>query len=391
MKNRVTTLITGTMMQLFLGIIYVWSVLAVPVAEYFNWEVSSAKLTSSFMLSFFVLGILIGGKIQQRIAFRYVVLVGGIMLAIGMIATAFIPLGLGEMIYITYGIIGGFGVGMAYNAIITSVQKAFPEKRGLVIGISVSAFGFSTVIFAPLIEYMIGQIGVKMTFIILGCVFAAVILGLFHFIHVPDNKAAQEKQIQSTMATQEYTIKEMLKAKQFYFITLSLMFATAVFFILNPSFKTLALDRGLPTTIATFLVMITGVANAIGRLAAPYISDKLGSIPTAIGIIAVTALGSFLLCFIDGILLIVTIAIIAFCYGGFSGIYPVITGDCFGLKNVGANYGAIMVGFAFSALVFPMVMNFVTDDVMRFIVLGILSAIGAALMAFCREKKNNIK
>ncbi|WP_461248346.1 MFS transporter, partial [Treponema sp. R6D11] len=159
----------------------------------------------------------------------------------------------------------------------------------------------------------------------------------------------------------QYTTLEMLKTPRFYLIALSLMFGTSVFFIILPSLKELAINRDL-ASFATGLVMFTGIANALGRLGAPLMSDKIGREMADIIILAATALGAFGLCFASGILLIVIIAVVAFCYGGYSGLYPVLTSENFGIKNIGSNYGAVMVGFMLSALLFPIVfkkLNFV--------------------------------
>ena len=151
-KRGLKVLITGAILQLFLGIIYVWSVFVSPVSEFYGMEKSDVKLTTSFMLCFFVVGILVGGKMLAKLGASKVVLIGGLMLAVGMLATAFIPKDFARLIYVTYGIVGGFGVGAAYNAIISAAQKWFPKNRGFATGISVCAFGFSTVVFAPLVE-----------------------------------------------------------------------------------------------------------------------------------------------------------------------------------------------------------------------------------------------
>ena len=100
-KQGVKVLITGSIIQLFLGILYVWSVFVMPVSKYFNWDVDSVKLTSSFMICFFVAGILIGGKLQLRIGAQKVVLLDGLMLAAGMLATAFLTPAVAWLTYIT--------------------------------------------------------------------------------------------------------------------------------------------------------------------------------------------------------------------------------------------------------------------------------------------------
>ncbi|MDR2717550.1 MAG: MFS transporter, partial [Treponema sp.] len=344
-KQGLKVLITGSILQLFLGIIYVWSVFKNPVSKYYGWEQSEVGLTASFMLCFFVIGILAGGKAQAKIGVKITTLIGGLMVAVGMLATALIPAG-GKapvfLIYFFYGIIGGFGVGAGYNANISTAQKWFPQNRGFATGISVCAFGLSTVIFAPLVTMLNQKFDgmVNYTFLILAGGFAVAVLLLFSFIKTPEqipNAAAP------VLKGKQYTTLEMIKTPRFYLIALSLMFGTSVFFIINPDLKDLAIAGSLES-FATVIVMFTGIANALGRLGAPLMSDKIGREMADVIILAVTALGAFGLCFANGILLIVIIALVAFCYGGYSGLYPVLTSQNFGIKNIGSNYGAVMVG-----------------------------------------------
>ncbi|MDR0292587.1 MAG: MFS transporter [Oscillospiraceae bacterium] len=379
-KQGLKVLLTGSVMQLFLGVLYVWSVFVGPVSGFYGWNVDNVKLTSSFMLCFFVVGILVGGKLQLKAGAQKVVLLGGLMLAGGMLAAAYLPAGQIWLLYTAYGVVGGFGVGAGYNAVITAAQKWFPQNRGLATGISVCAFGFSTVIFAPLIEALIGRYGLKNTFIILAAAFFAVTLALFSFIRLPEDSAAPGAPSAALLAKRQFTMSEAVRTKEFYYITLSLMLATAAFFILNPSFKSLAADRGLEASAGTAVVMLTGVANALGRLGTPLLSDKIGRENAAFTVIAVTAACSLLLIFAQGFAFMAVIAVTAFCYGGFSGIYPVLTADYFGIQNVGSNYGAVMLGFAVSALTFPMVIGLIEDITAKFIVLGLLAAVGAVLV-----------
>jgi len=378
-KQGLKVLITGSILQLFLGIIYVWSVFVKPVSDFYLWSVDDVKLTSSFMLCFFVIGILAGGKAQAKIGVKLTTLIGGLMVAAGMLATALIPAG-GKapvfLIYLFYGIIGGFGVGAGYNANISTAQKWFPKNRGFATGISVCAFGLSTVVFAPLVTMLNKNLPVNYTFLILAGGFAAAVLLLFSFIKSPEqvpNVAAP------VLKGKQYTTLEMLKTPRFYLIALSLMFGTSVFFIILPSLKELAMNRGL-ASFATGLVMFTGIANALGRLGAPLMSDKIGREMADVIILAATALGAFGLCFASGVLLIVIIAVVAFCYGGYSGLYPVLTSENFGIKNIGSNYGAVMVGFMLSALLFPIVIKKIEGQQLKFITLGALAVVGVVLV-----------
>ncbi|MCL2694203.1 MAG: MFS transporter, partial [Oscillospiraceae bacterium] len=340
------------------------------------------------------IGILGGGKLQTKTGVRTNTLIGGLMVAVGMLATSFIP----RMVFTTesmfssmmiaspqapvfllwlfYGIIGGFGVGMAYNAIVTAAQKWFPKNRGFATGVAVCAFGASTVIFAPLIEFLNGKFSVNVVFMILSGIFALATLGLFSFIKTPEQVAGATP---PPLKGQQYTTLEMLRSPRYYLITLSLMFGTSVFFIINPDLKDLAAQRGL-ADFALYLVMFTGIFNAAGSLVVPLLSDKIGRDAADGLILAVTALGAFGLCFAEGAWLIATIAAVAFCFGGYPGLYAVLTSENFGMKNFGANYGAVMVGFMLSSMLFPLAVNQIEDRVLKFAVLGILAVLGAGLV-----------
>jgi len=388
-RQGLKVLIAGSVLQLFLGIIYVWSVFVKPVSAAYDWDVAGVKLMSSFMISFFGVGILAGGKLMMKIGASKTVLAGGLMLASGMLASAFMTPGTVRLMYLTYGVIGGFGVGTAYSALIASAQKWFPRNRGFATGVSVCAFGLSTVVFAPLAEALIGRFGLDATFMILACGFGVTVLALFSFIRLPDDSAPGGAAA-ALLARRQYTLAETVKTKEFYLIALSMMCATSVFFVLNPSFKTLAEERGV-AEVGTILVMLTGVANALGRLGAPTMADKIGSEKAAIVIILTTAVCAAALIFAQGWAFIAAIAVIAFCYGGFPGLYPVLTADYFGIKNVGANYGAVMVGFAISALCFPIIAGLIEGGAAKFIFLGSLAGTGAALMMLLTAGKKRLR
>ena len=378
-KQGLKALVAGVVLLLFLGIIYVWSVFKAPVSAYYGWAPADVGLTASFMLCFFAVGILVGGRVQAKIGVQMTALAGGLMVAAGMLFSAFIPAA-GKsnvfLIYFLYGIIGGFGVGAAYNAIISNAQKWFPQNRGFAAGVSVCAFGLSTVIFAPFITMLNAKLDVKVTLLILSAIFAAATLLTFKFIKSPEQIANASVPV---LKGKQYTTGEILKTPRFYLIAFSLMFGLSVFFVINPDLKDLAINRNA-ASFATVLVMVTGIANALGRLCVPLISDKIGRENADIIILSATSLSSFCLCFVGGVGLIVIILVIAFCFGGFAGLYPVITADNFGIKNIGSNYGAVMVGFMLSALLFPFLIKQIDEQSLKFIVLGIIAAVGMVLV-----------
>ena len=353
-KNRYLILVMGMIIQLCAGIIYMWSVFKGPVSTHLSWDSASASITSSIMLSTFVIGIIIGGRMQDKYSPAPVALAGSIFLGLGMILSSFTPQSSPWLIYVFYGIIGGFGVGCVYTTTVSVVQKWFPDKRGFATGMMVGAFGFSLVLFAPLTNMLLINWGVPKTFLFFGILFMVICSICSLLLSNPETK---QQGGMSVSTQKQYTTKEMLRTKEFYLLTLSMFFLLPAYFILNPLFKSLGMERGLTDSMATFGVMLTGVASASGRLLTSWFSDYAGRKSAITLISLITLVAALAMIFAEGILFLVCIAAIAFSFGGSASVYAATAADLFGTKHMGLNYGCVMVGFGVSALIFPIISN----------------------------------
>ena len=356
-KNRYCILVAGMVIQFCAGIIYMWSVFKGPVSDHLNWEADQAAFTSSIMLAMFVIGIIFGGMAQDKLGPRKVALTGSVLIGTGMACTAFVPVGAPWLVYITYGIIGGLGVGTVYTATVSAIQKWFPDKRGFASGMIVSAFGFSLVVFAPLAKSMLYSIGVSGTFLIFGISFLIICGVSSLFISNPAEAYTPNgyKPQQATSTKRQYSPKEMIKTKQFYLLAGSLIFTLPAYFILNPVFLSLGTVRGLSDELALLGVSLTGVSSAAGRLIISWASDKTGRKAAMIAIAGIILCASLMMIVGEGILFLVCIMLISFSFGGASSVYAAMTAESFGTKYGGMNFGLIMVGFGVSALVFPII------------------------------------
>lgn len=385
--NKVLVLIAGVLIQLSLGIIYIWSVFKGPITKYYNWDSNGAALVSSIMLVAFVAGIVFGGRIQDKTNPTIVVLGGGILFSLGLFLSSILPSTNPELIYFTYGIISGLGVGAAYTAIISCAQRWYPEKKGFATGIIVCAFGLSTVIFAPIAKELLKTLEVHAVFRLFSVIFLAVILLCFSFIKNPENTGA------TNVTLTGMTPVEMLKTRTFYFLTITLGIVTILFFYMNPLMLDLAKAKGIADDVAVTGIMILGIANAAGRLIAPVLSDRIGYKYTIISILCINLLGSLGCIFISGNLFFGVVFFVAMAYGGASGIFPIATVANFGPKNMGINYGLMMLGFAASALVTPYIgkalqrtVSGKPDLTFFFVVTAIACAIGIAMVLSLKKK-----
>ena len=148
-NSPIAPVIGCIVIQICVGILYLWSVFKTPITEAFNWSSEAAQMVSSYMLFAFVAGNLIGGFINDKKGPKLTAVLGVVMFSLGISLTSLLSAKTIGLINLTYSVLGGLGSGFAYGACVSCVQKWLPHRRGLASGLAVSAFAFSTVIFAP--------------------------------------------------------------------------------------------------------------------------------------------------------------------------------------------------------------------------------------------------
>src|SRR5471032_110374 len=228
--NRWYIALAGVFMQLALGAVYAWSVFRTPLARQFGWSISEVTLT--FTISIFVLGMaaFIGGLWLNRQGPRIVAVTGGALYGLGVFLASFSAHKL-WWLYLSYGLIGGIGVGFAYIVPVAVLLKWFPDRRGLITGIAVGGFGAGALIVAPLGTHLILSVGVLSTFAYLGIAYLVVTVAGGLFMHNPpdDWKPAgwtPTRSETSHRAGHDYTLSEALRTWQLYALWLLLFLNT---------------------------------------------------------------------------------------------------------------------------------------------------------------------
>ena len=187
-KSKMLAAVIGCLVvQLCVGILYVWSVFKQPAIDFFGWEAGSVNLVASFMLFCFCFGNLIGGIIQDRIGPKPVCIMGICLFGGGILISSFLPASSPIVLfYLTYCLIAGMGSGFAYGSVLSCMQKWFPHKRGFASGLGASAFGLSTVVFSPVISALLGSMSLSRTLMVLSILFLVVGVVACLFISLPD-------------------------------------------------------------------------------------------------------------------------------------------------------------------------------------------------------------
>src|ERR1700704_1981058 len=228
--NRWYIAVAGVLLQIALGAVYAWSVFRVALARQFGWSIS--KVTATFTISIFVLGIaaFFGGLWLNRKGPRIVALTGGVLYGLGVFLASFSHSL--SWLYLSYGIIGGIGLGFAYIVPVAVLVKWFPDRRGLITGIAVGGFGAGALVTAPVATRLIQSVGVLPTFAYLGAaVLIVTVAGGFFMRNPPEDwRQAGWTPTASEVAQRgahDYTVREALGTRQWWALWLMLFLNTS--------------------------------------------------------------------------------------------------------------------------------------------------------------------
>jgi MFS transporter, OFA family, oxalate/formate antiporter len=350
----------GILLQMALGAVYAWSVFRVPLAKQFHWTISEVTLT--FTIAIMVLGFasFFGGLWLKRVGPRVVALTGGALYGCGVFLASFSEHGL-WWLYLTYGVIGGIGLGFAYIVPISVLVKWFPDRRGLMTGIAVGGFGAGALVTAPVATRLIQSVGVLHTFAYLGIAFFIISVASGYFMEnppegwQPEGWTPKEKQ-QGQKSAKDLTLGGALKTWQWWALWLLLFLNTSAGISIisqeAPMFQELAKVTAI---VAAGMVGVVSIGNALGRVFWAWASDTMGRRVTfAVMFILQIALFWFLPSLHSAGAVTTVGFIILMCYGGGFGTMPAFAADYFGSANVGSIYGLMLTAWGFASAFGPL-------------------------------------
>ena len=367
------------LVQICVGIIYLWSVLKSSVIESLSMSAATAGMMASYMLMAFVAGALLGGILTDRRGHRFTCMLGVAVFAAGIASSALVSRSAASMLVATYAVLGGVGSGMAYSSCINCIQKWMPRRKGLASGLAIGAFGFSTVIFVPVMRYVMrvfmgadGLVNFSGVFGTLGAAFF--VLGMAGCVMISRPPEAEKAAV--IKVSEDYTFAQAIRSRKFWCIFFIVFFINGAWNIVTPLIYDLGLGRGLTPETAALALSLTGIANTAGRILMATLSDRIGRTKTITILSLMTVAASLLLIRVTGAGYIAVICALAFAYGGPSSINAAFTTDCFGTKHCAGIYGVIMLALGASSMFFNMLAGSVLDgNLTASLVLGAVSAL----------------
>lgn len=341
-------LAVGVVAMLFAGVLYTWSILKAPLAAEFGWKASELALNFTLAMSFFCIGGLLGAQISKRIGHRIAIMVAGGLSAAGFILTAALRTSSVMILYISYGVLAGMGIGIAYNVVIATVSAWFPDKKGLCSGCLMMGFGASALILGNAADALFkSTVGWRVTYVILGISICVILFLAALLLRKPDSQTLlpQPKVAKAaggeSFEQKDYTSTQMLCRPSFWMAFIAISFLAAVGSSVISFAKDLALSVKAPEALAVSLVGVLSVCNGVGRILTGALFDSIGRRKTmllanilTIGAATVTliavSIGSLPLC-------IAGLCLTGISYGACPTITSAFTASFFGMKYFSTN------------------------------------------------------
>jgi len=349
----------GVAMQLALGAMHAWSVYRTPLIEQFGWTISEVTLTYAITNVAFGAAAFLGGLWLGNVGPRTLGIIAGALFGLGVSLASFCG-GRLWVLYLTYGLLAGAGIGLGYIVPIATLLKWFPHQRGFITGVAVAAFGAGPLITAPLATHLIHSRGVLTTFAVLGGAYFVTVSGAALFMRNPPEGfrppgwRPSSDRLKDDAKT-DYTLGAALKGWQWYALWVLLFLNNSASKSLISQAAPMAQElTGVSTAAAAGMVGILSVGNGAGRFLWSWLSDATGRRWAFTAIFLLQAVAFLLLPQTSFVLFTTCALVVVLCFGGGMGAAPAFVADCFGFRHMGSIYGLMMTASGLAGAVGPL-------------------------------------
>lgn len=341
-------LVLGIITMFVTGIIYAWSILKAPFAETFMWNAPDLALNFTLTMCFFCIGGIVAGQMTSRIGVKIPGICGGVLACLGFVLTSTIDGSSILVLYIAYGVLGGLGIGMIYNIIVTIVGAWYTDKKGFCTGCLMMCFGISTLVLGKVANYFIQAGEWRQLFVTFGIIIGVIAIIVGFLLRVPrsdeiiSKKTTDDQKSQENLGFKDFTTVEMLKRFSFWRAFVWLICLIAVGASVVSFAKDLAIAVGASDTLATTLVGVFSICNGLGRIVFGALFDAVGRKKTMLiaNVMAILAAGIlFASLQISSIVLCtVGLCMTGLAYGSGPTLTSVFTSAFYGEKYFRSNY-----------------------------------------------------
>jgi len=351
-KGRWFLIPLGSLVLLCLGTVYSWSIFRKPLEGLFGISATQSLLPFTVLLVLYALLMPITGFYIDKIGVSKITAIGGVVTGIGYILSSFATNII--VLTITYGVIAGAGVGIAYGVPLAISAKWFPDRKGLAVGLTAIGFGLSPLVTAPLAKGLIEAFGVLPSFAILGISLTAIILVISITLRLPPVGWKPQTWTPKPIDTTKNQQRQLLRSPSFYALwfcyTIGTFVGLSAIGISSPVAQEIIQLDG---TTAAITVSIFAIFNGIGRPLFGWLTDRLQPKGAAtISYVLILIASILMLNAGEGQTLTYMVAFSLFwlCLGGWLAIAPTATLILFPPEDYAKNYGIIFTAYGAGAL-----------------------------------------
>jgi OFA family oxalate/formate antiporter-like MFS transporter len=358
--SRWPVLVGGGLMNIALGTYYAWSVFVPALEREFGWSRTQTSLVATIDMVVLASTFLLAGFIQDRIGPRAVATIGGILFSGGLFLASWTTSL--TMLYLTWGLMLGTGLGFGYLTPITVGSKWFPDQRGLVNGLAIGIFAAGSGIFGPIAGKLVERIGWRETFQVLaGIFFVFTMVGAYCLKNPPEGyqppitRAAKAGKPRVTHV--DVPTAQVLRTPTFYVLWLAYALGTTAGTMVISQLVPFARSSGLSVNTAAFAITVGAIGSASGRFFSGWMSDHFGRLLTlrAVIVISMMATPSLYLLRTNLLGFYGALFLVYYCYGTQLSVYTALAGDFYGTRYLATNYGILLLAWGFAGVLGPMI------------------------------------
>lgn len=353
-------------MLLGFGSAYAFSVFVAPLQRDFG--ASRGSISFIFALAgflYFALGAL-SGPLAERWGTRPMSVAGMVLTGLGLAAAGLARSLTG--VYLAYGLGLGLGVGFAYVPAIGTVQRWFSRRRAFASGLAVSGIGVGTLVMPPLASYLIGALGWRHAYIVLGA--AAAILGGGAALLLKDDPRSlgvgpDGDPLRPQAKSPEVAgipLRDAIRSPQFFGLYASCLIGSLGAFVPFVHLVPYAQGHGIATGAAVLLISEIGIGSTGGRFLLGNLADRTGRQQMLVAMYLGMGLATVIWALSANDWSLTAFALIyGVFYGGWVAVLPSVVMDCFGARNVSSIIGVLYTSVAIGTLIGPTAAGYAYD------------------------------
>ena len=360
----------SVVMMAGLGSFNAWSVFRRPLSELYGANVTDVN--TAFFVASLVFGLVASGSalLVGRVGPRAVGVTGALVYGLGVYLSSFAGESL-SLLYLTYGLVAAFGLGLAVMAPIAALPSWFPERPGFAYGVAFVGFGMGPLVNVPLMEGLLSATGGPLeTFYVLGIIYAAFIGAAAWFVRYAPEEAdlANGRPVGSESSVVDrgekgrgaWRLRDALKTWQLYALwVVFFLNTTAGLAILSDARVMASSIGGASATLAAAFIVVISVSDAIGRLFWPALSDRIGGRAVFLAMFSLQAAAFLLIPTLAVGSLVIFCALcmaVMSCYGGGYGTISTLVGAYYGARGLGAVYASVFSAAAAASFGAPVLL-----------------------------------